>query len=105
MTTDLAYVPLPGSERSALPQAGAAGNLDEAERITVTVVTRRKAELPRTPGGSPARVSRDELRQKYGSDPADQALVAQVLAGTGTPLEVTSQDPAGRLMTISGPIG
>jgi kumamolisin len=105
MTTNLAYVPLPGSERSALPQAGAAGRLDEAERIEVTVITRRQADLPRTKDGALARISRDELRQKFGSAPADQALVAQVLAGPGSALEVTGQDPGGRLMTISGPAG
>ena len=29
MTADLSYVPLPGSERAALPQARPAGPLDE----------------------------------------------------------------------------
>jgi hypothetical protein len=55
MTADLSYVPLPGSERAALPQARPAGPLDETERIEVTVITRRMADLPRTPGGAPAR--------------------------------------------------
>jgi len=105
MTTDVTYVPLPGSERSALPQARPAGPLDETERIEVMVITRRMAGLPRTSSGAPARVSRDDLRQRFGSDPADQALVAEVLGGPGTALEVTGRDPATRQMTVSGTAG
>jgi kumamolisin len=103
--TELSYVPLPGSERTALPQARAAGRLNETEHIEVTLITRRKAALPRSAAGSLARISRDELRQDYGSDPADQALVAQVLAGPGTALTVSRQDPASRQLTLSGPVG
>jgi kumamolisin len=103
--TEMTYVPLPGSERTALPQAASAGSLDETEHIQVTLITRRKAALPRTAAGSLARISREDLAQNYGSDPADQALVAQVLAGPGTALTVTHQDPATRQMTISGPVG
>jgi kumamolisin len=103
--TEMTYVPLPGSERTALPQAGSAGSLDETEHIQVTLVTRRKAALPRTAAGSLARISRDDLRQKYGSEPADQALVAQVLASADPAVTVVQQDPASRLMTISGPAG
>jgi kumamolisin len=103
--TEMTYVPLPGSERTALPQAASAGSIDETEHIAVTLITRRKAALPRTAAGALARISRDDLAQNYGSDPADQALVAQVLAGPGTALTVTHQDPASRQMTISGPVG
>ena len=103
--TDMTYVPLPGSERTALPQAGSARSLDQAERIEVMVITRRKADLPQTASGALARISRDDLRSNFGSDPADQALVAQTLAGPDTALTVTSQDPASRQMTISGPAG
>jgi len=103
--TEMTYVPLPGSDRTALPQAGSAGSLDETEHIQVTLITRRKAALPRTAAGSLARISRDDLSQNYGSDPADQALVAQVLAGPGTGLTVTHQDPATRQMTVSGAVG
>jgi kumamolisin len=60
------------------------------------------AELPRTAAGAPARVSRDDLRQRYGTDPADQALVAQVLGGPDTGIEVLGQDPAQRQVTVSG---
>ncbi|HUZ23274.1 MAG TPA: S53 family peptidase [Streptosporangiaceae bacterium] len=101
---DASFVPLPGSERRSLRTAEPAGSLDGTERIEVTLVTRRMAELPRTAAGTPARISRDELQQRHGSDPADQALVADVLAGLGTGIEVLRRDPAARLMTISGTI-
>jgi len=42
-----AFVPLPGSERT--PLAGAedsARQLDDSERIEVTLITRRQADLP-----------------------------------------------------------
>jgi kumamolisin len=103
--TEMTYVSLPGSERTALPRAGSAGSVDETEHIQVMLITRRQAALPKNAAGSLARISRDELRQRFGSDPADQALVAQVLAGPGSALTVTRQDPASRQVLISGPTG
>ena len=96
------WVPLPGSERGPPLAAEPAGAADGTERIEVTLVTRRMAELPRTAAGAPARVSRDDLRQRYGTDPADQALVARVLGGPDTGVEVIGQDPAQRQVTVSG---
>ena len=62
------------------------------------------AELRRTAGGVPVRLSLDELQGSYGSDPADQALVADVLTGLGLGLEVTSSDPGSRRLTVAGPV-
>src|SRR5580698_2164068 len=101
--TDMTYVPLPGSDRTALPQAAAPTPDDDRERIEVTVMTRRQADLPRTESGLPVRISRDVLRSSYGSDPADQALVAEVLADPESGVEVTEQDPATRRVTVAGP--
>jgi kumamolisin len=100
-SSDASFVPLPGSERAELPGATPAGELDGTERIEVTLVTRRMAELPLTPAGTPARLDPGDLAQ-YGSDPADQALVAEILASPSLGIEVVSRDPAARLMTISG---
>ena len=47
-TADMTHVPLPGSERTALPHATSAGSLGETGRIEVTVITRRQADLPQT---------------------------------------------------------
>ena len=54
-----ALIPLTGSDRRALPDARLARPADPAERIEVTLVTRRAAPLPRTGTGAPARLSRD----------------------------------------------
>jgi kumamolisin len=102
--TDASFVPLTGSERGALASFEPAGTLDGTERIELTLLTRRMAELPRTAAGTPARVSRDQLGQQFGSDPADQALVAEILASPSAGIEVVSRDPATRRMVISGTV-
>ncbi len=99
--TDHSFVTLPGSERSPLPGAEPAGSVDESEHIEVTLVTRRRAELPRDASGAPVRLSRDELEQRHGSDPADLELVARTLSDFG--LEVTGRDAGSRRLTIAGP--
>jgi len=99
------FIPLAGSDRGPLPAARAAGPVDAAERIELTIMTRRMAELPRDAAGAPARLSRDELRQQFGSRPAEQALVAQALTGLGTGIEVTASDPGSRRMHVAGPAG
>jgi len=102
--SEASLVPLPGSERSPLPAATPTGIVDGSERIEITLVTRRMAELPRTAGGAPARLSTDELRQLHGTDPAEQELVATVLTGLDLGLEITSRHPASRRMTVAGPV-
>jgi kumamolisin len=96
-------VQLPGSDRQALPGARLTALPDPRQRIELTVITRRAAELPRTPAGVPVRLSRDELRQTYGSAVADQQRVAGVLTGIDPAIEVTGTDPGSRRMTIAGP--
>jgi len=98
-------VPLAGSERSELPQAAAAGPIDPAEQVELTIITRRAVALPRTADGAPARLSPAELRESYGGVPADLALVASVLTGIDPAIQVTSQDAGARRMTVSGPLG
>jgi kumamolisin len=95
---------LPGSERAALAAARLAGPADATERIEVTVIIRRRAGLPRTAAGGPARISRDELRERYGSDPADQALVTSTLAAPDSGIEVLAADPGARQLTLSGTV-
>jgi kumamolisin len=100
--TEQPSVLLAGSERTPLPDPQPAGPLDPAERIEVTVVTRRAASLPQDSAGVPIRLSRAELRQRYGSDPADHQLVAEVLTRLAPTLQVTGRDPASRRLTITG---
>jgi kumamolisin len=98
-------VPLAGSERLPLADALPAGPVDPAEKIEVTVITRRAASLPRDEADVPIRQSRAELQQRYGSDPADQDLVARVLAELAPSIRVTGRDPGARRMALAGPAG
>jgi kumamolisin len=98
-------VPLAGSARSPLPAAAAAGSVDPEEQIELTVIMRRAASLPRDSEGVPVRLSLSELRESYSSDPADHALVAEVLTRHEPTLRVTSTHPASRRLKVAGPAG
>jgi kumamolisin len=98
--TEGSFVPLPGSERKTLPGARDIGPVEESERIEVTLITRRRAELPADLVEGPATISRDELANAYGSDPADTGRVREVLAGYG--LAVTSALPGSRRVKVAG---
>ena len=95
-------VPLVGSQRSELPQAASAGPIDAAEQVELTIITRRVVALPRTADGAPVRMSRAELRQRYGSVPADHELVANVLTSMDPAIYVTGQDAGSRRMSVAG---
>jgi kumamolisin len=99
---DESFVPLPGSERGALPGVEPAGPIDESERIEVTLVTRRREELRLDASGGPARITREELRRRHGTDPADLDLVVETLSGLG--LEVTGQDAGSRRVFVAGTV-
>jgi kumamolisin len=96
-------VPLPGSERSELAGAAAApAPLDDNQVITVTVLLRRRAEVPAELVEGPETVSTSELGERYGADPADAQLVSEVLGSYG--LTVTETHLASRRMMVSGTI-
>lgn len=99
---DQSFVPLPGSERSPLPAAEDAGPLDTSQRIEVTLVTRRRAPLPPGLLSGGSTLSRDELAQRHGTDPADIGLIRTVLARHG--IEVTEADPGARRVKAAGTI-
>lgn len=97
----VSFVPLPGSGRQSLPSIEQVGSPDESARIEVTVVTRRRAELP--PGSvTGAMLSGDELAQLYGTDPADAKYVRDTLSRFG--LEVTQIDPGWRRLKVAGTV-
>jgi kumamolisin len=98
---DAQFVPLPGSERPPVAGAQPAGPVDPAERIELTLITRRVNSLP----GAPAVLSRQELRENYSGSFADHELVADVLASVDSSIEITGSDPGSRRMTIAGPTG
>jgi kumamolisin len=96
-------VQLPGSERAPLAQARPAGQLDTSERTELTLVLRRRAEIPAEIVEGPTVLTSDELAARYGADPADVDLVRQTLTGLG--LEVTEVHPATRRIKVAGPLG
>jgi kumamolisin len=95
-------VPLPGSDRSELSGTSAAAPLDGDQVITVTVLLRRRAEVPRALVEGPQTISTSELGDRYGADPADAQLVSEVLGSYG--LTVTETHLASRRLMVSGTI-
>ena len=95
-------VPLPGSERSALQGVTPAAPLDDSQVITVTVLLRRRAEVPRALVEGPQTISTTELGDRYGADPADAQLVSEVLGTYG--LTVTETHLESRRLKVSGTI-
>ncbi len=93
-------VQLPGSERASLPGAAAAGPLDTSARAEVTLVLRRRAELPESVITGPGALTSEELAERYGADPADVTLVTQAMQSRG--LEVTEVHPATRRIKVAG---
>ncbi|HEY3881415.1 MAG TPA: S53 family peptidase [Trebonia sp.] len=96
-------VPLSGSARSELPGAAPAQQpLDDSQVITVTVLLRRRAEVPAALVEGPQTVSPAELGEQYGADPNDAQLVAEVLGEYG--LTVTEYHLESRRLKVSGTI-
>jgi kumamolisin len=96
-------VPLPGSERSELPGAAAApAPLDSSQVITVTVLLRRRAEVPTELVEGPQTITTTELGNRYGATPDDAQLVGEVLASYG--LTVTETYLESRRLKVSGTI-
>ncbi len=87
--TGHSFVPLPGSERGSLPESQELGAVDESQEIEVTLVTRRRAALPRDLVEGPGTLTPQQFAEQHGTDPADLSLVTSVLAGHG--LRVTER--------------
>ena len=96
-------VQLPGSERAPLAIATPAGPLDTSERAELTLVLRRRADIPAEIVAGPTVLTRDELAERYGADPADVDLVRQTLTSLG--LEVIAVHPATRRIKVAGTVG
>jgi kumamolisin len=96
-------VQLPGSERTRLEAATPAGQLDTSERAQLTLVLRRRAEIPAEIVEGPTVLTHDQLAEQYGADPADVDLVRQTLTGLG--LEITEVHASTRRVKVAGTIG
>ncbi len=103
--TGASLVPLAGSARGPAEGLQPAGAVDPNERIGVTLITRRAANLPRTHDGFLGRLSREDLRLRHGGHAADHDLIARVMTGLDPAIEVTSDDPGARRITLAGPAG
>ncbi len=91
---------LPGSTRHPVPEARPVGGPDPAALVDVTLVLRRRGELP-APGVVP--LTRDELAAAAGADPADVELVRRTLTAEG--VRVTAEDPVSRRVQAQGTVG
>jgi len=96
-------VELPGSARTRLEAATPAGQLDTSERAELTLVLRRRAEIPAEIVEGPTVLTHDQLRDQYGADPADVDLVRQTLSALG--LEVTEVHASTRRVKVAGTVG
>jgi kumamolisin len=96
-------VELPGSARSRLEAATPAGQLDTSEQAVLTLVLRRRAEIPAEIVEGPTVLTHDQLAERYGADPADVDLVRQTLGALG--LEVTEVHASTRRVKVAGTIG
>ena len=96
-------VQLAGSERASLPDVTDTAPLNTQDRAEITVVLRRRAELPAEIVEGPTVLSHAELGAGYGADPADVDLVSRELTSRG--LEVTAVHPATRRVKVAGSLG
>jgi kumamolisin len=97
------FVSLPGSERSSAPGGRASGPLADSTAIEATLVLRRRAELPHALVEGPGTVSRGELAERYGADPADVELVRTVLSRHG--IRLTDVHHGSRRVKAAGTAG
>jgi kumamolisin len=96
-------VPLPGSERATIASAVPAGTaLDPQETITVTLVLRRRNDIPGELVTGPETISTSELADQYGASPEDASLVQSTLEGLG--LTVTGMHAGSRRMRATGSV-
>lgn len=95
-------VPLPGSERAELPGVQPSGTLDPNETITVTLVLRRREEVPAELITGPQTITSADLAGQYGASPADVELVTTALGRHG--LRVTESRPESRRLKVAGTV-
>ena len=96
-------VSLPGSERAPAPGARPLGPVDEDEPVRLTVILRRRAELPDDVLSGERQLGIEELRQAHGANPAEMSRVAELLRTAGA--EVIEADPGSRRLVAHGTAG
>jgi kumamolisin len=102
LVAPLDLVPLPGSERPAVPSLSPAGiEVPGDSVIEATVILRRRKAMSTEDALGKLRSS-GQLAAGFGADPADVALVERTLASLG--LRIVAADPASRRIRISGSV-
>ncbi len=100
--SNLNLQPLPGSDRPpARDAAVAAAPIDPESSVSITVVVRRRAEVPDEALSAP--IPPEQFAARYGADPADLDLVTRTLTGLGA--QVVEVDVASRRVRVTGPAG
>jgi kumamolisin len=94
----MAVMTLPGSFRPPLDDIEPIAPVDASERLTATLVLRRRAPLP-----PHVRLSATELATRHGADPADVDTVASTLRDLG--IDVLGVETASRRVRIAGSAG
>jgi kumamolisin len=106
------YRRLEGSELRPLPGARPLGPTSETERLSVTVVLRRRPDGPpvpepahyaHTPPSQRRRLSEPAFAARYGADPAEIEKVADFARGHG--LTVDQTHAARRTVVVTGTVG
>jgi kumamolisin len=111
MTSEVNYVPLPGSHRNAVPGAKVLGPADPNEQIDVTVYLRRRAPLSREVQQATMSdrlpkdrkyLTREQLAADFGAAPEDVDLVVAFARAHGVTVVETSL--ARRSVRLSGTV-
>lgn len=88
-----------GSGRAAVDGAQNAKQVPDGREIDVTLVLRRRAELP-APDKNAALMSASDLGERYGADPTDLTAVRDAVTAAGA--QVLAEDGAGRRVQVRG---
>lgn len=96
-------VPLSGSERMAIPDARRVDEVDDAQQIDITLILKRREEIPRSLVEGSDTVSGTQLAERYGANPDDIDLICRTAQDRG--LTVVKADQASRRVEIAGPLG
>jgi kumamolisin len=98
----IAYTPVQGSERVALPGAIAAGRSNPKATIEVSLKVRRKNVLPDLIGRPHVLMSRNKLRDTYGASQADIDKIVKILGSFG--LSLVDANIATRTVRLRGTV-
>jgi len=93
---------LAASRRRELPHSDVLGPADPQERIRVSLYLRRRENLPAQAAAGLLRLTRQELRERYGAHPDDVDRVRESLAGYG--IELVDADLGSRRVVVTGTV-